>query len=184
MLKYYGRLFFLAINLSLLIYTSCVKTVTITPKELEYIYSQNDYYKSIDDYKIITCTNGKDYFYSKTKNKFGWYYLYSIKCIDNQNNTLKFQTNINVFYHHNDITKLYKSNILVNSNNEIKNTELLNMYQIEKGCFIDYGNFQYISVISDNILYSVELEGPSDIKLEEILSKMQKIFLLLKKKIC
>ncbi len=148
---------------------SCIKNTNITTNELDFIFSEKDYSNNESIYKVLPLKSGDDYFYTKTKNQFGWYYLYSINFIDNKNNEIHLKTTINIFYSNKDILKLYKSNVLVNSNNEISDIELLKRFNFDKVCFINNENYKYISLISKNILYSIEIEGITEITLDELL---------------
>ncbi len=163
----------------LVLLSSCVPILDLTGEDEQFMMTQKDI-KNWSDYRIKPDKNKKEYFYSRAVNKFGLYAMYGIRLINNQDNKIALRTKASKFYKEEDITRLFKINAKIKKlyKDSILNIDLAE-YDCEDGYLIQTDNFFYLELKREHILYSIEIEGPNQLKLEDIkdglLQKMEEL---------
>jgi len=95
--------------------------------------------------------------------------MYGILLTDKNSNKLKLRVTANKFFKAKDIDRLFKGESLMKSiyKDSVQNLELSD-FGCEDGFFIETEDLFMIELKKDKFLYSVQIEGLNDVKLDDI----------------
>ena len=144
----------------IILITGCLKNYEITSEDLNYLITENDIYPNITPHKYKLFKDNKKYYFNKSINNYGYYFIYNTTLIANENNNLNITVTYNKFYKKEQIKHLYNANSLIKQlfpdSVSIINPKECNC---EDGYYIKDNNLFYLEIMNNTVLYTIRVEG-------------------------